>query len=1192
MKSLRVFFLCSVYFFAEIIFSNYLFAQATACLATDSSGTVSLPAFCPYITVPESATIDIIDGLPPGTELKSKGGSILTGILSRTVGGSLGGEILTYTADLTLEMEGTGTLSGYTRTFAVPHLLEVHVGTRIAGQPVQSFPTDLYQMQGQLPPGDPDFDLLRITAGTGIGLPSPGHTTLTQLPGGDWNIDSFFDIEYRIDFVGASGGVFAGMSGTTMGTIRMQQGNPISLPVITSISPTAGPVGTIVTITGSGFSEIPSENVVTMGDKIPVVKSSSLNELKIIIPESASTNELVVTVNGLSSLPPHPVFTVSPTLIYIPPQIDSLQPSYVQTADIDGDGKDELVMLAKGNCCRGHVTLMKAFDDGSTERTLVTSFSYDSSDDDCDGIIVEDFDNDGHLDIAYIIIGEEGIKPGSVNFLKQLPSKPGIFAKMNKAELIEAIAKESKPGTRLMRADVNLDSFFDIIYIIEKSGGDEVVVLLNDSSNPGSFSKVRTFPTGKDIKAAKIYDRWGELIFELYSVTDNSLDIYRFNNDADDISLQLQNSIPIRETQSDRSLAIGDLDGDGAAEAVILDDDSGYVFTYRKDMMVWINSIRSSTPVGKQRELLLLDFDQDGRLDILYEEPYNDAPVSAKSFRKTTAENMYLKLKVEKNLIESPDSALSFEDINILYDDLSPLNNSIATGDLDGDGSPDLVVVGTSSSSIHPPLISQLSSNRRVAGSSIRVTGNNLSSLSDVEICTPCVTVSNFNPISETELDIVLPDEYGDKYLILTNDDGDGGFAQKITILTTPDLFVTVTLDSLIETDSKGKFLKPVKRNKGLFPNWSNFLEDVVVQGGFQPGATESDAAGGMIVGISHIQSVSPGKWKPIKDSAAVRAWVAVRGWDPKKMVGKNWSKIQKTLKNKDFEHDEIGRGLDSTGLPGAPKRKMLKGELKGLDPKKTPNQLFAELVVLKLNIASSQLGVTPSGFGELVYENNSSMFDEMTVHDIARSADSAMTYWKSLDPLYDDGSHSGINPLYEDLYETIHDINNALAGPLDTTSFQGGPLVLNGVVDLDTVSILKFPSGTFIARQLTPSGNSLDALGFDEEESDDFTDEMAVPSAVKLHKNYPNPFNPVTAIAFDLPYPSIVTLRVFNVIGQEVATLLNKEELSEGYYSHEFDAKQLSSGLYFYRMEIQELSENGQIAHKVMFTDKMLLVK
>jgi hypothetical protein len=68
--------------------------------------------------------------------------------------------------------------------------------------------------------------LLRITGGSGFGLPSPGHTTLTRLgpAGSNWNVDSFFDITYRIDFVGHPGGPFGGMSGSTTGTGRFVVG--------------------------------------------------------------------------------------------------------------------------------------------------------------------------------------------------------------------------------------------------------------------------------------------------------------------------------------------------------------------------------------------------------------------------------------------------------------------------------------------------------------------------------------------------------------------------------------------------------------------------------------------------------------------------------------------------------------------------------------------------------------------------------------------------------------------------------------------------------------------------------------------------------------------------------------------------------------------------------------------------------
>ena len=103
------------------------------------------------------------------------------------------------------------------------------LGRAIQGDAVQDFDNDMFLLQGELF-GDPDFDLLRITGGTGNGMPSPGHTTLTRLgpPGSSFNVDSFFDVEYRIEFQGAPGSILEGF-GTplaTSDTIRMSAGEP------------------------------------------------------------------------------------------------------------------------------------------------------------------------------------------------------------------------------------------------------------------------------------------------------------------------------------------------------------------------------------------------------------------------------------------------------------------------------------------------------------------------------------------------------------------------------------------------------------------------------------------------------------------------------------------------------------------------------------------------------------------------------------------------------------------------------------------------------------------------------------------------------------------------------------------------------------------------------------------------------
>lgn len=120
---------------------------------------------------------------------------------------------------------------------------------------------------------------------------------------------------------------------------------------------------------------------------------------------------------------------------------------------------------------------------------------------------------------------------------------------------------------------------------------------------------------------------------------------------------------------------------------------------------------------------------------------------------------------------------------------------------------------------------------------------------------------------------------------------------------------------------------------------------------------------------------------------------------------------------------------------------------------------------------------------------------------------------------------------------------------------------------------------GTAIELKET-SGRWILAFGseaFAQKELDDY-----LPERVEIHPNYPNPFNPATQLSFRLPEAANVDVKVYNMLGQEVAVVLQGEMLRAGKHSFEFNAGNLSSGIYFAEFRIGSSR----------YTQKMLLMK
>lgn len=281
-----------------------------------------------------------------------------------------------------------------------------------------------------------------------------------------------------------------------------------------------------------------------------------------------------------------------------------------------------------------------------------------------------------------------------------------------------------------------------------------------------------------------------------------------------------------------------------------------------------------------------------------------------------------------------------------------------------------------------------------------------------------------------------------------------------------------------------------------------------------------------------------------IKDSAKIYGW----------LEGKKGADVGNFFK---ALHSGTCYPLDSNR--NGKKVKALVKAIK-FDRKKYNNPFAAELSVLKMNIIASNDSIFPFGFKNLELNLPGSLLNGMQLQTIADTLDYAMTYWRKLPMLTDTAQARQIKNLLQSINEAFYDTLNEVS---DIASYS--PLKLKGMKLLSDV--------TFLNRS---AKNNL-ALNWNKFPS------IENPKENQLTQNYPNPFNPKTIIGYKLSAPSIVTLKIFNILGSEVATLLNNEQMDEGSNEIEFDASTFSSGVYVYRLSIQNETGNSVLSKKLM---------
>ncbi|MBI5215681.1 MAG: T9SS type A sorting domain-containing protein [Ignavibacteriae bacterium] len=383
-------------------------------------------------------------------------------------------------------------------------------------------------------------------------------------------------------------------------------------------------------------------------------------------------------------------------------------------------------------------------------------------------------------------------------------------------------------------------------------------------------------------------------------------------------------------------------------------------------------------------------------------------------------------------------------------------------------------------------------------------------------------------------------------------------FSVEFGVFSDAKKFRTFSADTLLSK-------KPVKMvfksniRTSLYPNTATALENVFARLG-KNGAT--------FLGIAQLD----------KNRSKNLAWI------PYKKAG-DLGKLYTSA------HNGTAYPIDSLRPAGKPAKK-LKGAVKA-DRKQFNNRVFEQGIAFNLNIIASALGVTPTGFGELVFDSPGSLLGKklygMTLAEIAGWMNQLMTNWDSLgvenSSAYAElGEFANVlKKLNDSFSETVDSSNSSIdtsavtVGDRNITSGKKNAfaVTLHGVRTASEVGLVKYVPGT------VPSVKIQDA-GFSEDES-------TLPTETALMQNYPNPFNPSTNFGFLISDFGVVTLKVYDMLGREVATLLNNDEVEQGEYEINFDASSLTSGVYFYRLTVNGVDDASQ-----SFTDvkRMLLVK
>ncbi|MBI3195203.1 MAG: T9SS type A sorting domain-containing protein, partial [Ignavibacteriae bacterium] len=321
-------------------------------------------------------------------------------------------------------------------------------------------------------------------------------------------------------------------------------------------------------------------------------------------------------------------------------------------------------------------------------------------------------------------------------------------------------------------------------------------------------------------------------------------------------------------------------------------------------------------------------------------------------------------------------------------------------------------------------------------------------------------------------------------------------------------------------------------KTKTLTPTFGNARDTAFIRG-FPNVSSKKDPfyPGGLVLGIARADSPK------------------VYGW------------IRFTLKGKTVQdfmtQTGTARGFDVIGT------KTFVKELKNPKDTKYNNKLAGGLAALRMNMALSSYHITQEGFRDLVFNHPSypsHVFNGKSMYEIGKYVDTMLTYYKLF-------YTSTPTALYDSAAKWLDSINASFSGALGFVT--QSPIRLSGVKPLSDVAFLQQPTAKT-------------TFSLDEYQT------FQTPQQFELMQNYPNPFNPSTVISYQLSVNSLVTLKVYDMLGREVATFFDNQTMDADEYEITFDGSSLSTGLYLYKLTTTNIEDGTTLTE----TKRMVLLK